>query len=176
MSDFDTFDVVRWYDPELIPHNTAKVLGKYSADRDLEMLTIPPEATPIVFTCRLLTRSQRRMVRSQPGDGNQFDMAFRFGVLSIANMPTENGPRTVQPPRGNPDEPITDDAMDTLDLSENDEQEIGMVIRTKSFLGRGVQLSCPQLDSSLHAYCVEAARHAEQKRDSVTNTDESSDD
>lgn len=174
MSDFETFEVLRWYDPELIPHNTTQVLSKYGHSLDLETLTIPPEAKPIIFVCRLLTRQQRRMVRSQPGDSNQFDMAFRFGVMQIKDLPTETGPRTVTPARAQPYEPITDDTMDQLGLSEDDEQEIGMVIRTKSFLGRGVPLSCPQLDSSLHAYSVVAVRHAEQKRASETQQDDAS--
>lgn len=175
MSDSDTFKVCRWYDSAIIPHNTAKVLGKYSTERDIETLTIPPEAQPIIFVCRDLTRGQRRMVRGQPGDDGQYDMAFRFGVVEIQNLPTPQGPRTVRPARARPDEPLDDDAMDALGLSEDDEQEIGMVIKSRSFLGRGVPLSCPQLDSSLHAYCVVGVQYAEQKRASETQQEESPD-
>jgi len=176
MSASDTFDVVRWYDPEIVPHNTAQVLSKYSAERDISTLAIPPEAVPVIFTCRLLSRAQRRMVRSQPGDENQYDMAFRFGVVSVANLPGPTGPRVVMPARARPDEPITDDTMDSLGLSEHDEREIGMVIREKSFLGLGVPLSCRQLDSSLHAYSVVAVLHAELKRALSMGEDDDTDD
>lgn len=168
MSDFETFEVVRWYDPSLVAHNSGDELGKYCAERDMSVLHIPPEAAPVVFVCRLLTRKQRRMVRSQPGEANQYDMAFRFGVQEIKNCPTPTGPRTVQPARARPDEPITDDTMDSLGLGERAEQEIGSVIWSKSELDPDVPLSCPQLASSLLAYSVVAVRHAEQKRDSLT--------
>lgn len=174
MSDLETFDCVRWYDPEIVRHNANEVVGRYSTGRDMATLEIPPESSPVIFTCRVLTRTQRRMVRNQSGDAAQFDLAFRFGVQSIRNLPTPTGPRTVQPSRSRPGEPITDDGMDALGLSEDDEQEIGMVIRTRSFLGRGVPLSCPQLASSLHAFSVVAVHHAELRRARQTQTDDPS--
>ncbi len=171
----DTFDVIRWYDSAIIAHNTAQVLGKYSHERDIGTLTIPSEATPIVFTCRPLDRSQRRMVRRQPSEPDQNDTAFRLGVVKITNPPGSSGARVLIPARARPGEPLDDDVMDSLGLSEDDEQEIGSVIRIKSFLAHGVPLSCPQLDSSLRAFLAGGVLLAEQKRASQTQTDESSD-
>jgi hypothetical protein len=176
MSIDDTFDVIRWYDPEIVAHNTAKVLGKYSHERDISALKIPPEATPIIFTCRLLERGQRRLVRRQPCESDQYDMAFRLGVVKVTNLPGRSGAHVTMPARARPDEPLDDDTMDSLGLSEDDEQEIGSVIKAKSFLARGVPLSCPQLASSVHAYSVGAVRLAELKRASQTQQDDASDD
>ena len=172
----ETFDVIRWYDSEIVAHNTAKVLGEYSHDRVIEALTIPPEVSPVIFTCRLLDRGQRRLVRRQACDADQYDTAFRLGVVKITNCPGHAAGGVVIPVRARPDEPLDDDTMDGLGLSEDDEQEIGAVIKSKSFLGRGVPLSCPQLASSLHAYLAAGVHLAELKRASQTQQEDDSDD
>ena len=164
----ETFKVCRCYDPEIIAHNPDEAVIKYMAERDFDSLHIPPEAAPVIFTCRLLTRAQMRLVRSQTNDANAYELSFRFGVLEVANLPSPSGPRTVEPARSRPGEPITDDGLDSLGLGQNAEQEIGMVIRTRSFLDPDVPLSCLQLASSVHAYSVVAVRHAARLKDSST--------
>ena len=166
MSGLETFDVCRWYDPQLTAHNPGEVLGKYANDRDMTALAIPAGATPMVFTCRLLGRKHRRMVRLQPCDEDRWSMAFRFGVSAIRNLPGRTG--VIEARRSRPDEPLTDDVMDELGITENMEQEIGMVVWEKSRLDPDVPLSCPQLDFSLRAYGAVAYRHAEQKKASLT--------
>ena len=174
MSD-DLFKVVRFYDADLVAHVPEKALLEYMDRRDFDELEkhIPPEAQPMVFTCRQLTRSMRRLVRRQPSEADQNDLAFRLGVMQISNMP--DGPAVVVPRRVREESGLTDDAMDELGLGDDDEQEIGAVIRRKAFLARGARLSCPLLDSSALAYGVAVQSLAEQKMASSTPTDEPSD-
>jgi hypothetical protein len=166
-------------DPERVDGNGIAEInvtwkGRRDGDQDVgtgAALTIPPEAAPIVFTCRPLTRAQRRLVRAQANIESEYELAFRFGVVQVRNLPSVGGGgvlRVEAPTRSRPGDPITEDGMDSLGLADDDEQEIGMVIRTKSFLALGVPLSCPQLASSVRAYSVVVVRHAERKKDSST--------
>ena len=49
MSDDTTFDVVRWYDPELAKYVDGATAGEYCVSRDFEALRakLPPEALPL---------------------------------------------------------------------------------------------------------------------------------
>lgn len=170
MRDFDSaFKVVRFYDPAIVEHNPDEVVVKYLKERDFDTLTIPPEAAPVIFNCKLLTRAQRRLVANQANDHSKRELAFRFGVQLIENLPTDTGPRTVEPARKRKGAAISDETMDELDLRDDDEQEIGHVIQVMSFLPRDVPQSLPALDSSAHAYGVVASRLAERR---VTSADE----
>jgi len=161
----ETFDVVRCYDPAIIAANPDEAVIKYMGDREIKALDVPAEAW--VFKCRLLTRPQVRLVRMQSNPAGAYELAFRYSVLQVTK-----GAGPIEPTRSRAGEPITDAGMDNLKVGFNAEQEIGMVIQSKSFLDPDVPLSCPQLASSVRAYSVVAVRHAAQKTDSSTPTDE----
>lgn len=174
MSDTTTFECVRWYDPEIARHVGGKVSGEYAVSRDMDELRkhLPPEAVPLVFRCKRLTRSQRRTVQAAGSDERRYETAFRFGVLSIANMPSPNGPRTVELSRTKDEEALDDKAIDATGLADSDLWEIGSVIYSLSFLPLGTPLSCPQLPSSLRAWAAARIQSAEQNQDSPTDTDD----
>lgn len=163
------FDVVRYYDPEVERHCDIGEVMDYRHHRDLDKLGLPAEAKPIVFRCRLLSRDQRRMVDALQNDAQRYELAFRFGVVSLSNLPREGGMETVAPPRNKAKEALSDDALDALGLGDTDLKEIGSVIVAKSFLALGVPLWCPALDSSEHAWLsVAVSRRAAQSTDSET--------
>lgn len=166
----ETFDVVRYYDPEVERHADIGKTMDYRHHRDLEQLGLPEDAKPVVFRCKLLSRDQRRMVDALQHDGQRYELAFRFGLVSVANLPRPDGTlETVAPPRSKAKEPLSDDALDALGLGDDDLKEIGSVIVAKSFLALGVPLWCPVLDSSERAWlAVAASRRVEQSRGSET--------
>lgn len=176
MDTSDSFRVVRWFDPEVARHCDINDIVRYRETRDLEDLSLPPNAKPIVFTCRLLTRAQRRHVKSMQDGYLRHEAAFAYGVTSIAGLPRGNGKvEDVTPHRHGRHEPIPDDELDRLELGDDDIEDIGLVILTKSTLGKGVPLRCPVLDSSRHAWLAVATSHrAEQSTDNETPADESS--
>lgn len=170
----DTFDVVRWYDPEVARYTDGATAGRYCVERDMAILNLPPEAQPIIFRCRLLDRAQRRVVKAQTTDDRRYEVAFRFGVLSIRNLPSPSGVlRELSFSRRKDDEALDDKAIDDTGLSDDDLSEIGSVIVARSFLPLGTPLSCPQLPSSLLAWAAVRSRFVEQSRgDTSTATDD----
>jgi len=174
MSDDTTFDVVRWYDPELAKYVDGATAGEYCVSRDFEALRakLPPEALPLVFRCKLLNRSQRRTVQAQTSDERRYEVAFRFGALSISNMPSPSGPRVVELSRTKDDEALDDKAIEATGLADPDQWEIGSVIYARSFLPLGTPLSCPQLPFSLRAWAAGRSRYVEQSRANETAQDD----
>lgn len=171
MTDSEVFEVIRFYDPEIVKHNDAATMGEYSSDRDLSKLEMPPECKPIVFRCRLLSRKSRRTVSEQSTQERKFETAFRLGLVSIRNLPDRNGTlREWTPSRSKTWDALTDEALDETGLSDTDLWEIGSVIAARSFLALGTPLACPQLDSSLRAWVATSTYHrlAEQSQDGET--------
>ncbi len=169
----DTFEAVRWYDPEIARYVDGATAGRYCVERDMAILDLPAEAEPIVFTCRLLSRAQRRIVQAQATAERQYEVAFRFGVTAIRNLPGPSGiRREVTLSRGKDDEALDDKAIDATGLSDDDLTEIGSVIHARSFLPLGTPLSCPQLPSSLHAWAAVRSRYVEQSTGSETASDD----
>lgn len=170
----ETFQCVRWYDPEIARHVDGESAGQYCVNRDMDALRalLPAEAVPLIFHCKRLTRSQRRTVQAQGSDERRYEVAFRYGVLSIQNMPAPSGPRTVELSRTKPDEALDDKAIDATGLSDPDLWEIGSVVYAHSFLPLGTPPSCPQLPSSLRAWAAVRIQSAGQSQDSQTDTDD----
>lgn len=174
MSEPITFDVIRCYDAEVAKYKTGEESGDYAMHRDLAKLALPPEAKPVKFACRVLSRKQRRLVQDQPTLGRRYELAFALGVMSIENLPDANGtPRTLTLTRERPDAALSDDTLDATGLGDHDLQEIGSVIYERSFLALGTPLSCPLLDSSARAWGAQVSRLAEQRTGSSTQTGES---
>lgn len=172
MSDALTFDVVRMYDAEVKAHVAPEVAGDYGVHRDLKRLGLPPEARPLVFHCRVLTRNQRRTVQSQASVERRYELAFCYGAISIDNFPDANKtPRTLVLARDRPDAPINDSTLDTTGLGDEDLWEIGSVIYHRSFLAHGTPLSCPLLPSSARAWAAQVSPRAELSMGSSTQTD-----
>lgn len=170
MDTSDSFRVVRWYDPEVERHCDLQSILAYRTGRDLDELDLPEDAKPIVFHCRLLTRDQRRQIRSIASEYVQREGAFQYGVTSIENLPRNGRLETVVPSRRGKRDPIDDPELDRLGLGDDDIQEVGEVILAKSTLGKGVPLRCEVLDSSRRAWVsVASSLRAEQKTDSETS-------
>ena len=171
MSDALTFDVVRMYDTEVKAHKSPEESGSYAMHRDLKRFALPPEAKPMTFRCRVLTRKQRRTVKEQATPERQYELAFCYGAISIANMPDADGVlRTLTLGRDRPDAPISDEGLDATGLGDEDLWEIGSVIFHRSFLAHGTPLSCPLLPSSARAWAAQVSPRVEQSTDSSTQT------
>ena len=169
MSAATTFEVVRPYDLEVVKHVEPSALAEYSVKRDLEALALPPEAKPIVFRCRVLSRDQRRLVREHGSEARQRELAFRFGLVEVRNLPRPDGStESVAPPRAKAHDMLTDEALDALRVGEDDISDVGGVVLARSFLGLGTPLRCPVLDSSQRACIAAISHHAEQKKASET--------
>lgn len=163
-----TFDLVRFYDPEIVAHNDAAACGRYSIERDMSVLRIPEDAKPIVFRCSALTRDQRRSASALSSEERRYDLAFRFGVQEIINLPDGKGgvrPAPFTHNRSKAYAPLDDRWLDTAGLGDRDVQEIGSAIWGLSFLALGVPPRCVQLDSSLVAYAAAERLCAERKTD-----------
>lgn len=156
--------LVRFYDPAIVRENSQDACVQYARDLDISKLSVPADA--IVFVTKPLSRSERRLVRSQPNDPGQYEMALRLGLVAVENL----SGRSVELGRPAPGSPLTDEALDGLGLGEADEQEIGRAIKELSFLGRGVPVSLQLLDSSLHAFSAVVVRLAGAKSEESTPT------
>lgn len=169
MSDAFTFEVVRMYDEDVKAHVTPEAAGDYGIHRDLDKLALPPTARPMRFRCRVLTRKQRRTVQDQPTAERRYELAFCYGVISIAELPDANGAkRTLVLSRPRPDAAIEDEVLEGTGLGDEDLWEIGSVIYHRSFLALGTPLSCPLLASSARAWAAQRSRPVEPSTDSET--------
>lgn len=150
MSDPITFDVYRPYDPALMKHNEPSVMAKYAVGRDVSILEMPPpeEDKPIRFRCRSLSRDQRRRVRELTRPEQQYLLAFRYGIISIENLP---GGKSIAAERANKFDGLSDDQLDAMMVGDVDIEDVGSVVFHKSFLALGVPPSFPLLDSSQRA-------------------------
>lgn len=156
MSDALTLDVVRMYDAEVKRYASPGDAGDYGMHRDLKRLGLPPEAKPMVFRCRLLTRKQRRAVQDQPTAERRYELAFGYGAISISNFPDRDGNLSILTlSRERPDAALSDDVLDASGLGDEDLWEIGSVIYHRSFLAHGTPLSCPLLPSSARAWAAQ---------------------
>lgn len=168
-----TFDVVRPYDPEVIEHCEPVTIARYAIDRDIETLGLPPSARPVIFRCRVLTRDQRRRVRELSSDHLQRELAFRYGVSEIRNLPRAGQMADhVLVNRKAPDAAIDDATLDGLGVGDTDVEDIGAAILGRSFLALGLRPECAVPASSQRACETAFFRHAERK--SASDSDKSS--
>lgn len=168
------FTVVRHYDPEVLRHKSIGEATDYQINRDLEKLALPSEARPITFKCRSMTRRERRDARRLTVPEDRYEMAFRFGVLEVSNLPGEDG--TLRNPTivRKDGEPLSDENLDALGLGDIDVYDIGSVIWAHSFLGKGMPLTCERLPTSREACIAWVAHHAAQREASSMTEVESS--
>lgn len=162
------FNAYRIYDPAIVAVNDMSALGTYAVDRDETKIVIPTDPAPIMFRCRPLTRTQRRLVQSQSSDENRREMAFRYGLIAIENLPGPNGPRSWSASRAKDGDPLTDGAIESTGLGDRDLWEIGSVIYERSFLALGAEPSYLLLGSSLHVLGAMAARFHRAEQTSET--------
>jgi len=172
-----SFDVVCIFDAEVVEHvDDGAVIGRYALERDLSILALPPEARPITYRCRVLTRDQRRRIRDL-GESSQNELAFRYGVITVSNLPRHDGEtvESVTIARRKAGDPCTDADLDALGISDAEIAEVGSVVRHRSFLGPRRLLKYPVLDSSQLALDAEAYHRAARLKDTSTRTAGSSD-
>lgn len=166
MSEATQFEVVRFYDPEVVAHNEASTCGRYSIERDLSLLDIPPDAKPIRFFCKALSRDQRNACGELQSERRRYDLAFRYGVNEIHNLPDANG--NIRQPwvqnRRKAHAALDYAWIDATGLGDADIMEIGSAIWGLSFLALGAPPRCVQLDSSLLVFGAVERRLAELKQ------------
>lgn len=150
------FETYRFYDEEIASRVDPATAGQYAEERDASKLGLPAEARPVLFRCRVLSRTQRNRLSDVANETTKLQMAFRFGLLEIRNIPTANGELTSWvPQRAKEDGQIDDAALDALEdlgFGDVDIWEIGSVVVAHSFLARGAPAYSPQLRSSQLAW------------------------
>lgn len=170
-----TFEVVRPYDVEVTDRVDATTLAEYSAYRDMDILDLPEEAQPIIFTCRALTRNERRKVRGFSMAEDTNELAFRYGLIDVRNIPGKNGRMEHVVPERKGKQPHSDDTLDALarlDIGDDDINDIGSAIYGLSFLAHGVRPRSQVPVSSVRA-CHETVRYlAELKKERETDEEE----
>lgn len=168
-----TFECVRYYDPAIdYPDDDGTASMEYAQYRDIKSLTFVDEsiAKPMIFVCRRLTQSQRKIVGSAPHESEAYRRAFAYGVVAVKNYQTDSGDYITWEPRRKDDDAMMSNAR-LDDFGEDDIMEIGSVVRGQSFLARGVPLRLLPLGSSQVAYLAVRRLFAERKRVSKTQTD-----
>jgi len=110
----------------------------YHRDRDFSKLHFVPGAQPTVYYGRCLTPSEVRHVRNRGSLEDQYEAAFLLGLTKVVNLEYPDGVRRewVMPTdhSGKPKALPDDERAKFFD--EAIVQEIGMVIRQRSFLDR----------------------------------------
>lgn len=180
------FDVVRPYDPVVVEHNHDRPiqLAEYATFREMPLLALPPDAKPLVFRCKVLTRDQRRAVRELASRESKNELAFRFALLSVRNAqvllpdgkPTGHM-TTITAARARPNDALTEATLDELErhgIGDADIDDIGSAVVARSFLAQSVRPRCVVPAFSQDA-CLAALRQcAERKTDSPTLTEQES--
>jgi len=175
------FEIYRSYDPVIKQHVAPRDAGQYAVRRDASILYeagLPEDAKPILFVCRALTRPQREGLETIGAPKTRYRMAFALSLVEIRNLVDESGrpctPSTWKPPR-EPGQALDDDAFDALEelgFSDADVWDIGSAVEELSTVGKGMQPSCPQLDSSRRAwFSPSSSRPAEPKTVDETPSD-----
>lgn len=177
MSDLPSFEVVRPYDPEVIEHlsgdEEGKALARYELERDIDLLSLPPEARPIRFVCRHLTRRQRRRCKEFPnGSYAQCELAFRYGLIRVTDVPTDTGLQAVTPHRADRLDALDDTELDGLGIEDDDIHDVGAAIYGRSVLKKGLPPRCAVPASSLDGVREALYRRAERLRQEVRRIQE----
>ncbi len=137
-----SFKIVRVYAHDdtislATPEATA-AYERYHLDRDFSKLQFVAGAQPTVYHGRCLTPSEIRHVRNRGSLEDQYEAAFLFGLTKVENLEYPDGVRRewVMPTdhSGKPKALPDDERAKFFD--EAIVQEIGMVIRQRSFLDR----------------------------------------
>jgi hypothetical protein len=111
---------------------------QYHQDRDFSKLHWVPGSTPTVYHGRCLTPSEIRHVRNRGDIGDQYEAAFLLGLVKVEHLEYPDGIRRewVMPTDHSGKPKPLPDAERAKFFDEAIVQEIGMVIRQRSFLDR----------------------------------------
>ena len=144
----DTIAVARIHDPAFAGLPAADVL-KYARSRAPEDMPEPlPGTEPLIFHVRRLTRSMvLEKVEQNTTDVKRYAASFLLGVVRVTGL---EGGATWEP--ASPGQVITDDELDTLDISPACMADIGSVIYSKSIVPKASSPRFPAVPSSLHAW------------------------
>jgi len=149
-----TFKIVRISDPA-IASSKPEDYGAYVITRDFSLLTFKDGEKPEVFHARPLTAQERREVANKTTDRDQYEAAFVRGLVKVENLLRENGEQrdwTKPDDASGKERMLTDEVLDSF-FDEATVQEIGSVIRSRSFLARtrGVNYPLPAISLSAQA-------------------------
>lgn len=168
---FDTFEVVRAYDPAIDLEATGALVGtdnwnEFLATRDPSLLTFTEGESPMRFHCRALTLKERRELRHKQTLSDQCERAFALAVLRVDGLIYPDGSKRSWT-RAHANKPISDDELEEL-FSEDDVQHVGNVIYQLSFLAKDRPRYVPLRGSCLDALTAVALdwrrRHAAQTK------------
>ncbi len=138
----------------------------YLSTRDPERLAYHSGEKPAVFWCRRLTRDEIREVRNAATQGDRYEAAFVRGVTKVVNLVHRDG---AQRDWLRPDDAkvIPQSGLDYFDESEI--QEVGMVIASRSLLGKALAGYFPLPGISHDALRAHTRPRAGQTIDSSTS-------
>lgn len=172
------FPIVRISDPAILSSGKAD-FGRYCITRDFSLLKFADGLKPEVFWGRPLDAQERREVANKTTDRDQWEAAFVRGLVRVENLMRHDTGE--QRDWAKPDDAsgrermLTDEVLDAF-FDEATIQEIGMVIRNRSFLGRtrGVSYPLPAISLSAQEARGNALRAALMavSSDSVPNKNE----
>ena len=154
------FRVVVVCDPAI--DHAASDLARYVSERDESALAYEAGELPTVYHCRPLTLQERRDVRNKATDADRYEAAFVRGLVRVERLLHEDGQRrdwTRPDDKSGKQKPIPDSALEAY-FDEASIQEVGMVVRQKSFLPRGSGAYYPLPDISRLALTARMYRHA----------------
>jgi hypothetical protein len=159
------FEIIRasddaWRDEQLPAYETYVYGGRVATP---ELLASFAER-PTIYWGRPLTKSEQREVRNKTSEGDQYEAAFVRGLVKVENLEREDGSRYdwIRPDDRSGKPKIITDAELMEHFDEAIVEEIGMVIRNRSFLGRTKGAFFPLPAISLAAVLARKPRPAAQ--------------
>lgn len=160
MSGTGPFQIARMAD--LVRFGQASAFEQYLKTRDLSVYTFAPSERPTIYVARLLTWPEVRDVRNRASEGDQNEAAFCRGLVKAEGLTFPNGDRKDwhRPTDHTGRERVIPDEALSEYFDEATVQEIGMVIRIRSFLGRGSEPWYPLPDTSRLALQASLLRRA----------------
>jgi hypothetical protein len=148
-----TFKIVRISDPAILSREEADY-GRYCITRDFKLLAFEPGLSAEIFHARDLTPQERREVANKATDRDQWEAAFVRGLVKVENLWQGEEQRDWTKPddASGREKMLSDKILEAL-FDEATIQEIGSVIRNRSFLGRtkGVFFPLPAISLSAQA-------------------------
>lgn len=164
-----SFSVVRCFDAAIDAVRTD--MHAFLSDRDTKRLVYLEGERPVVYQCRVLTRSEWRHIHSLAHDADRYEYAFRCGVLSVDDHMWPDGSRRTwtRPDDGSgKPRPIPDEYLDEH-FAEADIQEVGHVVWARSFFGQRQRPFYQLLDTSQYALRARVFHRAAQTPASSTS-------
>lgn len=166
----EPFKVVCWWDPAI--DTEACNVSEYRAKRDFDSLKFVPGMRPTIYYLRdASSTAVNRYILGAPAE-EQIERAFRMSVIRVDGMLRQNGvvqdgweSRRFAAAKGEARIADTYDLFDESELAEFDvcdQQEIGLVARTRFFSSRKIAPHYPLPDMSLQIFVTRMSLLAEQ--------------